>query len=157
MKLKLVRRQFLLTKLVKIQKFDDDSEVSINEIVSNTPCLTLLVGMQVYGSLWTAAQCFHPNISPVILLPPLPTFLLFTADSLKGLPAFAFLISSSFFRPHRFGFCLHDSSEMSLAKVTDERFSSSSYWMSQQHFDQALFEVFSYFGFRDAVLSWFSP
>lgn len=48
-----------------------------------------------YGSLWTAAQCFHPNNSPVILLPPLPTFLLFTADCLKGSPAFAFLMSSS--------------------------------------------------------------
>lgn len=157
MKLKLLRCQFLLIKLVKIQKFDDDSEVPINEVVSNTRCLTLLVGVQVYGSLWTAAQCFHPNNSPVILLPPLPPFLLFTADGLKGLLAFAFLMSSSFFRPHRFGFCLHDSSEMSLAKVTDERFSSSSYWTSQQHLDQALFAAFSYFGFRDTVLSWFSP
>lgn len=67
--LKLLRCQFLLTKLVKIHKIDNDLKVSINEAVwSNTSFLTLLAGRNESScNLWRFAQCFYLQISPLIL------------------------------------------------------------------------------------------
>lgn len=57
MVLKLLRCQFLLTKLVKIHKVDNDPKVSINEAVwSNTSFLTMLAGGNESScNLWSFA------------------------------------------------------------------------------------------------------